>query len=119
MFTRNKVAAAPVVFDKEQLEKSQYISAIFYADDAQKKVARELIQILEDKGNKIATKLIKAKKFWPAEDYHQDYYEKKGAEPYCHTYKNYSKHILVLVFEEVENSTNPIQHSRKIQNSFT
>ncbi len=65
----------------------QYLSAIFYADDTQKSIAEKLIKILEDKGYKIATKLIKAGIFYNAEDYHQDYYQKKGTTPYCHVYK--------------------------------
>lgn len=64
----------------------QYKSVIFYIDDEQKKIAEKLIGILRDKGYDIATKLREAGKFWPAEDYHQDYYGKKGGEPYCHGY---------------------------------
>jgi peptide methionine sulfoxide reductase msrA/msrB len=64
----------------------QYESVIFYLNDEQKKIAEKLIKILKDKGYDVATKLIKAGKFWPAEENHQDYYEKTGHQPYCHKY---------------------------------
>jgi peptide methionine sulfoxide reductase MsrA len=35
----------------------------------------------------VATQLKPLKKFWPGEDYHQLYYEKKGDTPYCHRYR--------------------------------
>lgn len=63
---------------------NQYLSVIFYQDEEQKKTAEKLIGILQLKGYKIATQLKKAAKFWPAEDYHQQYYEKEGGTPYCH-----------------------------------
>ncbi len=65
----------------------QYRSAIFYYDDAQKETAEKLIGILESKGLKVATKLHPAKTFYPAEDYHQDFYQNNGKTPYCHVYK--------------------------------
>jgi peptide methionine sulfoxide reductase msrA/msrB len=65
---------------------NQYRSEIFYIDDEQKKIAENLISILKSKGYKVATKVTKATTFWPAEDYHQDYYENKGTLPYCHGY---------------------------------
>ncbi len=65
----------------------QYRSAIFYMDDHQKKVSEKLIATLEAKGYDIATTLIPATTFWPAELYHQDYYDIKGSTPYCHSYK--------------------------------
>jgi peptide methionine sulfoxide reductase msrA/msrB len=65
---------------------TQYRSEIFYLNDDQKKTAEHLIQILKDKGYKVATRVTKASTFWPAEDYHQDYYERKGTLPYCHGY---------------------------------
>lgn len=64
----------------------QYRSAVFYFDEQQKQTAEKLIGILEKKGLKIATKLIKADTFWKAEKYHQDYYAKEGGAPYCHAY---------------------------------
>ena len=62
----------------------QYRSAIFYTNDEQKKIAHKLIKILEEKGYNIATEVSKADTFWKAEDYHQDYYQKTGKQPYCH-----------------------------------
>ena len=64
----------------------QYRSEIFYTTPAQKKIAEQLIKTLKDKGYKVVTKVTPAKTFWPAETYHQDYYERKGTKPYCHTY---------------------------------
>jgi len=65
----------------------QYRSAIFYTDDSQKQIAEKLIQILKGKGYKVVTELAKADKFWPAEEYHQDYYDVTGKQPYCHAYQ--------------------------------
>lgn len=65
---------------------TQYRSAIFYLNDEQKETADKLIGLLEDKGYDVATEVSKASKFWPAEDYHQDYYDNKGGTPYCHIY---------------------------------
>jgi peptide methionine sulfoxide reductase msrA/msrB len=62
----------------------QYRSAIFYADQQQKQVAERLIEQLKKKGLKVVTSVEQAKEFWPAEDYHQDYYSKTGGTPYCH-----------------------------------
>lgn len=65
----------------------QYRSAIFYLSDDQKKIDEELIQILRKKGFDVKTEVTPAGKFWPAEDYHQDYYNKTGKTPYCHIYR--------------------------------
>lgn len=62
----------------------QYLSVVFYMDDSQKSVTEKLIAQLQVKGYKVATQLKKATKFWPAEEYHQQYYEKEGGTPYCH-----------------------------------
>ncbi|MDA3814575.1 MAG: bifunctional methionine sulfoxide reductase B/A protein [Candidatus Cloacimonetes bacterium] len=65
----------------------QYRSSIFYTNDEQKEIAKKVITILIDKGYKVATTLEKAEQFWEAEEYHQDYYNKTGGDPYCHIYK--------------------------------
>lgn len=64
----------------------QYRSGIFYLNPEQKAVAEKLIGQLETKGYKVVTEVTPATKFWPAETYHQDYYDRKGTEPYCHAY---------------------------------
>ena len=66
---------------------TQYRTAVFYKDDAQKAIAEKLIKLLTDKGFKVQTKLDKLDKFWDAEAYHQDYYLKTGKQPYCHVPK--------------------------------
>jgi len=65
---------------------SQYLSAVFVKTKEERKTIEKLIKILEDKGLKIATKIIDGDVFYKAEDYHQDHYKKKGTKPYCHAY---------------------------------
>lgn len=64
----------------------QYRSEIFYTTPAQRQIAEKLIAELLAKGYDVVTKVTPATAFWPAETYHQDYYERKGTQPYCHRY---------------------------------
>lgn len=64
----------------------QYRSEVFYLSDAQKETAEKLIKILKGKGLDVVTNLTAASEFYDAEEYHQDYYLKKGGTPYCHAY---------------------------------
>jgi len=66
---------------------AQYRSAVFPLDVKQRETAGKLISQLEAKGYDVKTKIEPAEKFWPAEDYHQDYYEKTSKTPYCHIYR--------------------------------
>ncbi len=59
----------------------QYQSAVFYYNQYQHEEARKLIQQLKQKGYDVATRLLPAQPFWPAEAYHQDYYVKQGKTP--------------------------------------
>lgn len=69
---------------------SQYLSAIFYETDDEKNTAEKHINILKNKGKNVATTLRKFTKFWIAESYHQNYYNKKGTPPSCHFYNKIS-----------------------------
>jgi peptide-methionine (S)-S-oxide reductase len=65
---------------------TQYRSGIYYHDDEQKQVAEKVIKALDDAKvfpAKIVTEVKKAEKFYPAEDYHQDYFANNPNQPYC------------------------------------
>lgn len=78
--------------DPEQIDRqgpdkgNQYRSEVFYRNEEQKKIAEKLISELKGKGYKPATKISPASVFYKAEKYHQDYYQKTGGIPYCHSY---------------------------------
>jgi peptide methionine sulfoxide reductase msrA/msrB len=63
----------------------QYQSAIFYYDETQKQTAIKVLNELKERYS-VTTKLLAASVFWPAEDVHQQYYEKNHKQPYCHFY---------------------------------
>lgn len=65
---------------------SQYRSAIFYHGDAQRQAAVESRKRLDESGRlrgPVVTEITEATEFWPAEEYHQKYFEKHGGA--CHT----------------------------------
>ncbi|MFP4097444.1 MAG: peptide-methionine (S)-S-oxide reductase MsrA [Alphaproteobacteria bacterium] len=62
---------------------TQYRSAIYFHDDVQKETAARVIAQVDAENiyaNEIVTELVPAQKFWLAEDYHQQYYEKYEEE---------------------------------------
>ena len=64
----------------------QYRSVIFYHNDEQKELAEKYKEKLDKAGifeNPIVTEISPFEKFYPAEKYHQDYYENNPAQPYC------------------------------------
>ena len=65
---------------------TQYRSVIFYHNDQQRKLAEEYKQKLEAARAfhaPIVTVIVPFQEFFPAEDYHQDYYRLHGRQPYC------------------------------------
>ncbi|MBS1622642.1 MAG: peptide-methionine (S)-S-oxide reductase MsrA [Bacteroidetes bacterium] len=67
-------------------EGTQYRSAIFYRNEEQKKAAQDIIKALTDAkvySDPIVTEVTPFSVFYKAEDYHQDYYNQHGSQPYC------------------------------------
>lgn len=65
---------------------TQYRSVIFYRSEEQMKVAEEVIREVEAKkvwSGKIVTELVPYEAFYPAEDYHRDYYAMNPNQGYC------------------------------------
>ncbi len=65
---------------------TQYRSAVFYTTETQQEEAEDFIQKLEDDQtfpDPIVTEINPLVKFWPAESYHQRYYEQNESKPYC------------------------------------
>jgi peptide-methionine (S)-S-oxide reductase len=63
---------------------SQYRSIIFYADEEQRIAAEASIKAIGRKlSTPVVTQLAPATRFWPAEDYHQDYYSRHPYAGYC------------------------------------
>jgi peptide-methionine (S)-S-oxide reductase len=67
-------------------EGTQYRSAVFYADENQKALAEAYKKQLEASHvykNSIVTEITTLTTFYPAEDYHQNYYELNPNQGYC------------------------------------
>jgi peptide-methionine (S)-S-oxide reductase len=65
---------------------TQYRSIILYEDDAQRDAANAAIRRLDASGAfdaKIVTTVEPLKAYFPAEAYHQDFYDRNPAQPYC------------------------------------
>jgi methionine-S-sulfoxide reductase len=65
---------------------TQYRSVIFYRNENQRKIAKSIIDDLNNShaySNPIVTQLVPYTVFYKAEDYHQDYYNQHKGAPYC------------------------------------
>lgn len=65
---------------------TQYRSVIFYHNEQQEKMAKEMKSRLDAEkiwDDPIVTEIVPFEVFYPAEDYHEDYYSKNPAQPYC------------------------------------
>ena len=64
---------------------TQYRSAIFVHDEAQREAAKKAIERAQEKWPRpITTEIVDYTKFWPAEGYHQDYLQRKPDGYTCH-----------------------------------
>ncbi len=82
----------PTTLNRQQNDAgTQYRSAIFYLNDAQKKTAESVIAQADKSGvfkKKVVTQVVKAGEFYEAESYHQDYLEKNPYGYTCHHVRN-------------------------------
>jgi peptide-methionine (S)-S-oxide reductase len=65
---------------------TQYRSGIYFSNAEQRAVAVELIDEMEKSGDfrsAIVTEVLPVANYWPAEDYHQDYFAKNPHQGYC------------------------------------
>ena len=62
---------------------TRYRSVIYYFNDEQKQQAEQVIQGLEDENLNIVTELSPAPTFYPAEEYHQNFYARNPSQGYC------------------------------------
>ena len=65
---------------------TQYRSGIYYHNDEQKRIAlasKEAIDASGDYKKPVVTEILPFTNFYPAEDYHQEYYDRNPYQPYC------------------------------------
>lgn len=65
---------------------TQYRSGIYFSTPEQETIARELIQEIAQSGvlgSPIVTEVLPVNNYWPAEDYHQDFFENNPGQGYC------------------------------------
>jgi peptide-methionine (S)-S-oxide reductase len=86
---------------------SQYRSAIFYHDEEQKRAAEASKQKLEKSGRitqPIVTEIVPAGEFYPAEDYHQDYYQNNPVRYKYYRYRCGRDEALEKIWGKAEGS---------------
>jgi peptide-methionine (S)-S-oxide reductase len=81
-----------VVHDPTQLNRqgndtgTQYRSGIYYTTPEQKEVAESLVRNIGEQklfGRTLVTEVLPMENYWPAEEYHQDFFEKNPTQGYC------------------------------------
>lgn len=85
---------------------TQYRSVIFYTTDAQKRVASDFIKQINDSnsdGKRVVTEVMPLEKFYAAESYHKDYYERNKDQPYCEVVINPKLEKVVKNFGDLLN----------------
>lgn len=82
---------------------TQYRSAIFYHDEQQKEVAEKSKQELENSHmykDPIVTEILPYKTFYPAENYHKNYYDSNQTAPYCNFVISPKIHKLLEIYRK-------------------
>ncbi|KGY13345.1 methionine sulfoxide reductase [Vibrio tubiashii] len=89
---------------------AHYRPAVFYHNAVQKQIAEQFITEIDDLGifkKPLKTELIKFNKFWPAEDYHQDYYKRNKVRYNYYRYASGRDQYLDEIFGD-DRKDNPV-----------
>lgn len=90
--TRQLLEIFFVIHDPTQLNRqgndvgTQYRSGIYYTTPEQKQVADDMIRMMGQEklfGRPVVTEVLPVTNYWPAEEYHQDFFEKNPTQGYC------------------------------------
>jgi peptide-methionine (S)-S-oxide reductase len=90
--TRQLLEIFFVIHDPTQMNRqgndvgTQYRSGIYYTTPDQKQQAEELVRLITQEklfGRPVVTEVLPMANYWPAEDYHQDFFEKNPTQGYC------------------------------------
>lgn len=101
---------------------TQYESAIFFHNDLQKKVAEESKARLDKSGKfskPIATPIIKYSNFYPAEDYHQDYYKKNPQDYYSYRTGSGRDAFIKANWPAIDEKKYPAQSKAELKKTLT
>lgn len=101
---------------------TQYESAIFFHDAEQKKVAEDSKTRLDKSGRftkPVATPIIKYSNFFPAEDYHQDYYKKSPSEYYAYRNGSGRDAFIKKHWPELSEKKYPSPTKAELKNTLT
>lgn len=75
---------------------ASYRSAVFYQNESELNDAKEMIQLVNDSKNwkgPVVTSLEPFERFWPAENYHQDYLQKNKGGYTCHFVRPHGSYL--------------------------
>lgn len=96
---------------------TQYRSVVFYHSEEQKELAEFYKQRINQSKmfrSPVVTQIAPFEAFYPAEDYHQEYYERNGRQRYCYVYIRPKLEKFKKVFEEkLKKERGPIEKIRK------
>ncbi len=85
---------------------TQYRSVVYYRDDIQKTVVMAMIETLQPEFKQpIVTEVKELEKFWPAENYHQNYFNENSSQPYCQLVVGSKVQKLYQYFSDYTKST--------------
>jgi peptide-methionine (S)-S-oxide reductase len=65
---------------------TQYRSVVFYHDEAQRRAAEDMVKELTEQKvfkHPVVTEIVPLQAFYPAEDYHREYFRRNPRQPYC------------------------------------